>query len=100
MNIKRVQLGSLANYFVSDIDLFICSASYEMRCRSVADRLPRAKVRRALIAETEHRHRYFSENGEYLRSLFASHIPATLDGADPVATADALWTGLREGIPT
>jgi 3-oxoacyl-[acyl-carrier-protein] synthase III len=71
MKSDRVKLESLKSHLQQDVDLFICCASYESRCRSVADQLPSQRVRHALVAETEHSKRYISENGAYLRARFA-----------------------------
>src|SRR5215210_6507891 len=100
MTSDRIKLTQLADALARPVDLFVCSASYEARCRSIADQLPVGQVRRALVAETEHRARYASDNGGYLRQRFGdAAVAAVLDPGDPVATADALWAGLLSSLP-
>lgn len=99
MKSNLVQLDDLGNHLNGDIDLFICSASYEMRCRSLADHLPKDRIRRAIVAETDHAERYISDNGDYLRAKLGNDtIAVTLNTKSPVDTADALWRSLRNGL--
>jgi hypothetical protein len=96
MKLERVSLNALKDKIDGDIDLFVCSASYEARCRSVADQIAPARVRHALVAETEHRDRYVSPHGDHLRQMYGerSHA-ALLSSEDPVVTADALLAGIE-----
>jgi hypothetical protein len=99
MNSQRLSLQDLNASLTTDIDLFICCASYESRCRAIADQLPRERIRCAIVAETEHAKRYLSENGKYLRAHFGDRArPADIDTTDPLTTADALWHAMRDQI--
>jgi hypothetical protein len=99
MKSEIIKLESLADHIAEPVDLFICCASYESRCRSLADRLPLDRVRKAIVAETEHRTRYVSEHGDHLRALFGKIAAnALLHPNDPVTTADALQRNLVIGL--
>lgn len=95
-----IAVDALLDKLNRDIDLFVCSVSYESRCRTVADQLDPFKVHRAIVAESEHAGRYVTDNGSYLRERFgASVMPITTDPGNPVTTADALQGALRTGRP-
>ena len=71
-----------------DIDLFICSASFEDRCLTIAGNLSRRRVRHALIAMNRRFGTAVSRNYEKLRVLFADKETTVLvDSIDPVFTA-------------
>jgi hypothetical protein len=100
MNSRRIRLNQLGDSVGQGVDLFITSASFESRCRSVADSLAVLQIGRVIVAENEHKARYISDHGDHLRARFgAATVPVALDPADPVATADALWTGLKSALP-
>lgn len=100
MNSECISLNGISERIGNNIDLFVCSASYEGRCRSVADQLPVSNVKCAVVAEQEHSARYMSGNGEYLRERFRSAtIPVMLDPANPLVTADGLHMGIGKGMP-
>ena len=88
-------LDDINRVLSGDIDLFICSASFEDRCLSIAGNLSRARIRHALIAMNSRFEMAVDRNYERLRALFAGKETTMLvDSMDPVFTtantADAL----------
>jgi len=96
MKSSRLLLEELAVRFEVEIDVFICSASFEERCLSIPRHLNRKLVRRALIAENENHLGLHAGNGSRLMDMFegrAEHV--WLDTTNPLKTADSLQLALR-----
>jgi hypothetical protein len=77
-------------------DVFICSASFEGRCRSIADNIDPASLKNALICENEDLVDLVGPNAAYLRSRFANKsVRVPLKLTDPLKIADGILTGLH-----
>ncbi len=92
----RRALGELREISQLGVDVFVCSASYERRCRSVADNIDVAHVGRALIAKNEDHAHIVGDNHEYLCRLFDGRCETLLlDTGDPLKSADAMLVAVR-----
>ena len=99
MTIQQYKHEELSDMLMSQIDVFICCASYEDRCRSVADVINPESIKSALIAENKNLSLYVGSNAKYLRNRFGgSTVDVALDSTDPIKTADNLNRALIESI--
>ncbi|HWM93282.1 MAG TPA: hypothetical protein VN493_21140 [Thermoanaerobaculia bacterium] len=97
MNILRIPLDELPRCLPEEIDLFICSASFEERCRLVANHIDPWRVRCALVAENENHRELHGDNARYLMDRFGSSaVPVMLDTGKPLKTADSLSAALEK----
>jgi len=93
---KKYKLTDLLDNLQSPIDVFICCASFEDRCRSVAEEIRPLLTGHALIAENKNLSYYVGENAKALQSLFGScaeDVP--IDSTNPLLTADNLDSALK-----
>lgn len=83
------RLARLGDLLSEDIDLFICSASFESRCLSIAKWLNRDRIRHVLIAKNE---KFFEEVGanlHILRSWFPNNSSIVeVDSDNPLSTTE------------
>lgn len=96
MEVFRLTLEEVRSQFPEGIDLFICSVSFEERCKAIAGHLGAEMVRKALVAENENHRDLHGGNGEVLLRFFgprAQHV--LLDTTDPLKTADSLDAALQ-----
>ena len=99
MTIQHYKHKKLKDVLRSQIDVFICCASYEDRCRSIADVINPESIKHALIAENKNLTFYVGTNAKYLRNKFGeSTVDVALDSTDPIKTADNLNRALIESI--
>ena len=97
-------LPEVSRTLEGDIDLFVCSSSFEGRCLSIAGSLNRARVRQAVIAMNRRFENVVGENYRRLKGWFAGKETTVLvDSVDPIYTATnvaqalARWSG-AEGL--
>jgi hypothetical protein len=95
MKSQKVNLIDLPKHLPDKIDLFVCSASFEDRCRSVPSAIDPSRVSRVLIAENENHRTLHGEHPKYLQKRFPNHEMVRLDTSRPLVTADALRDALR-----
>ena len=96
MAVVKCELADLQDNLQLPIDIFICCASFENRCRSVADIIQPELIKHALIAENKNLSHYVGENANYLRNRFescAEDVP--IDSTNPLLTADNLDSALK-----
>jgi hypothetical protein len=101
MATARVKLSDLNSSIEWPLDFFICSASFEARCRSIADHLDMNRFRCALVAENENHKALHQDQMAYLLGkLGAKARPVMLDTTNPLKTADSFLRALdASGIP-
>ncbi|HZZ29158.1 MAG TPA: hypothetical protein VFE46_14265 [Pirellulales bacterium] len=96
MKPTRKKLSELRAITQPGVDVFVCSASYEVRCRSVADNIDAFRVGKTLIAMNENHSQMVGENHKYLAHLFnGRHDTLYLDTEDPIKSADSILRGVR-----
>lgn len=82
---------------LGEYDLFVCSASFEDRCASVAKSIDLGKIKRAIVFYTEDDSKYVCENKNRLMEIFndkAEEVP--IYHSDPIKTADAIREKIAE----
>lgn len=97
----KISLNDLPSYLDLPLDVFICSASFEDRCKSVAQQIDPSQVARVLICEYRDFENVDSEaaNAAWLRSRFSDRARRVLLSTNqPIVTADSLRDEL-EGLP-
>jgi len=102
---KAMPLAHLADSLGSPIDTFICSASFEERCKSVTEAIAgKIRIKRSLVCFNERSVAAVSENANQLQKrlgINATQVP--LDKANPIGSADLLQKTLldlpNEGRP-
>jgi hypothetical protein len=91
----RTQLGE------RPIDLFICSASFEDRCKSVVDNLGGLVPRRALVAMNVRLGAKVSKHCDYLAERLGSAVGVVmLDSDCPIASADSISKKVGDSLAT
>jgi hypothetical protein len=97
MEKHRCQSGELGRAIDGDVDLFICSASFESRCLVVADHINREQVKRALIFENQRHQVLHCDHAIRLLKQFEGRAELVMiDAADPLVTADAMIHSLTK----
>ncbi len=99
MTIEKRELVWLRGENAPRPQVFLCSASYEARCLSVASHIQRAAIHTALIGQNENLLTHVGENAKKLHDLFGN--VATMvsgDSTKPLVTADA-WMAALGTIP-
>jgi hypothetical protein len=91
----RVPCASVVTMLPSTIDLFLTCASFEKRCLTIADQIPRDRVKRAVICENDSLATITREYAETLNKSFgAVATPVVFRRDDPLDIADRLQTAL------
>ena len=92
---QKRDLSLLAAELPAAVGTFVCCASYESRCLSIAKNLPAARVEHALIVESSSRNSLVTENATELASHFAGKATRVVANHDsPLKTADAFREAL------
>ena len=90
-------LVSLNRTFSESIDLFICSASFEQRCLSIAENLDREQIGHVLVAKNQRFSDAVDESLNILQERFSGKVSIlVVDSADPVLTAKNIVVAIRE----
>lgn len=97
MSLERFELTELRSKLRMPIDLFICSASYESRCASVAEQLKPEDFRAVIVTENENHAEFYNNAKSRLMQHFGDiAVLASLDTRNPLATADGLTAALAK----
>jgi hypothetical protein len=92
---KVVDLKDIAAHLPPKIDVLICSASFEARCKSVPMELDPAFVEQALICENRDVAVYAKDNIEALLNHFSKNTKiVSLSLSDPLNIADRLGSNI------
>ncbi|MCP9493376.1 MAG: hypothetical protein MSG64_02865 [Pyrinomonadaceae bacterium MAG19_C2-C3] len=95
----KYPLTSFAEHFAGQIDLLICSASYEERCKVVADAVSPLSVKKVLVCENHDLIEVVGSNSQYLQQRFASVAQSVqFHSNKPLQIADALSSSLDAAI--
>ena len=90
-------LASLDGSFQEPVDLFICSASFERRCLSIAEHLDESRIGHVLIAHNQRFRDVVDANLQFLQERFlGKESTLVVDSADPVLTANNVVESIRE----
>jgi hypothetical protein len=97
MAIEKCDLDKINERLSQPIDLFICSASYEKRCETVAGRLASRDVTRVIVAENRNHVEFHGGSAQLLMETFGEKASlVALDTSDPLFTADSLKSHLSQ----
>lgn len=93
------KIASFAEHVVDPIDVLICSASYEDRCRSIPECISPDLVKQVLVCENEDLLTYVGKNGQLLKDRFGDKaVGVPLNTNDPLKVADNLEYALAKVI--
>lgn len=102
MNTIHKHLTSLSSTFGDEpIDLFICSASFEDRCKSIIDNLGDAVLNRTIVAYNVCVMSLVRDNLNYISRALVSrvgmqkHFELEVDSSQPIRTADNIVEAVR-----
>lgn len=96
---NKVKLSRLNSSLASEYDIFICSSSFESRCLSVAQRIRRKKIKKALILENKNGSSIIHQNTKIINSYYPlSGKVLAINFEDPIGIADMLWTEISRGF--
>ncbi len=93
---QEVMLTELSGVLGQPYDVFICSASYEQRCRSIPDALvSHPHIGKSLVCFNQKSSATVANNARYLLDQLGTNAQKVpLDKANPLATADNLQRAL------
>ena len=90
-------LALLNESFLDPIDLFICSASFESRCLSIADNLDRDRVSHVLIARNRRFDHVIDQNVNVLSERFSGKESIlVVDSFDPILSTKNIVKAIQE----
>src|SRR5437660_11457103 len=93
---QRVNLSALDGQLTSDVDVFVCSASYEERCYSIPKHLDPQRVRHALVCANQDHLHLMQHNLNLITSHFGQHSQSVMLRTDsPLIGADNLLNSAR-----
>lgn len=92
----QVTLSELPSALSHNVDVFICSASYEERCKSIPDALAtHPRIGKRLVCFNQKSSATVASNSKYLLDVLGSRAQKVpLDKKSPLATADSLQRAL------
>lgn len=94
--IHTLLMEQIDSFIGEQIDLFICSSSYEQRCKSVPFAVGADKVKTAIVACHDNVFSLVRENFVSLIDFFGEKsVKMHLNGSDPIASADAMLAALQ-----
>ena len=95
----KIALNSLGKKLGSSIDLFICSSSFEDRCRAIPESLDPSAIKRTLICENQDYESYAIHNTKKLIKHFGRRAHKIVLRTDnPLLVADNLQTALSKAL--
>ena len=99
MNPKKILLHNINQEVIGPYDLFICSSSFEDRCKSIASHIDVSRINRAFIVSNMNLLEYIGKNKNDLEKLFAEKGHSVeVSTLDPLMTADNLQSALTDAI--
>ena len=97
MKLSLQPLARLDGSFREPVDLFICSASFERRCLSIAENLDRERIGHVLIAKNQRFAFAVDENFNVLRERFSGkESTLVVDSVDPVLTTNNVVVAIQK----
>ena len=99
MKPEKMQLQKVGDALSGTYDLFICSSSFEDRCRSIASHINTDQVKRACIVSNTDLLDYISDNKKFLEHLFGerSHT-VEISTSKPLLTGDKLMVAISDAL--
>ena len=95
--VKHVKVENLRLETTDHFDLFICSASFEDRCSTIASNLLPSNIGRALICTNRDYDEYIKDNLQMLTELFTGiYQIADVFSSSPLKSADNIEEALNE----
>jgi hypothetical protein len=94
-----IELDKLRSRLKLPIDVFICSASFEERCKSIPDQLDPHDVAHVIVCENEDLKSIVEPNSLYLQQRFSGKSnPVYLDTTNPIKSADNIQKALQQTV--
>lgn len=93
--IEKIKIHSISEHLKKPIDVFICSGSFEERCKTIPSQIKLDEVKNVLVCENEDLKEIVRPNSQYLINLFGqktNHIALRTD--EPLFGADNLLAAL------
>ena len=98
--IQKLRLNALAGELPEALDVFICCASFENRCRSVADAIDPTFPQQTLVFQNEAIADVIGANANYLLNRFSTNSKSVeINPSDPVGTEAHLIGALSGAMP-
>lgn len=92
-------IKNIASHIKRPVDVFICSASYEDRCKSIPNQLTPDYFQQVLICENEDLKDVIAPNSNYLRQRFGNKaVSVYLETANPLKSADNFKKALLQTL--
>lgn len=97
VEVKKVKTHAISELLKQPVDVFICSGSFEERCKTIPSQIQEDEAKYVLICENEDLAEVVRPNSKYLADRFGSksiHVPLRTD--NPFIGADKLMSTLKE----
>jgi hypothetical protein len=94
---EKSKLSNLNGYPYNKYDAFICSASYEERCKSIPSNLDQDSLEKVFVCYNKDHYHQVGRNAESLFTMFGSRsVFVELNSSDQLITADNLLRNLSD----
>jgi hypothetical protein len=94
--VRKFKVEAIASQLTAPPNMFICCASYENRCRTVASHVDPTSIQLALIGSHIEVASWVLDNKKYLEERFSSRsIPLEFSTEHPLTTANNLEAALK-----
>jgi hypothetical protein len=101
LGIRKFKAEAIASQITSQINMFICCASYEIRCRTLASYIDSTSVQVALIGSYVEVASLVSDSKKYLYERFGDRsVPLEFSARYPLTTANNLDAALKKSSIT
>jgi len=99
MKLKKLQLSSLPRSISGEIDLFVCSSSFEDRCLSIPRQLSKLKVKETAILNAIDLDFFTGRHSKTIQGFFGTRASViSVSTKDPIFSADSLFTGIFKDV--
>lgn len=96
---KKIEIAQLSKQIKLPLDVFICSTSYERRCKVIPHQIKKDKVKRVFIFENKEFEDKVEKNRKNLRRHFGKNSSVVhVSINDPVMTADSINRVIQEVV--
>lgn len=98
--IQKIKLTKVNSTLDETYDVFICAASFEDRCLSVASKIKRKKISKVIVLENKNKSELISEKSNILHDIFGNKTEViAIDFDNPLQIADSIVKNIN-GLPT
>ncbi len=99
MDVNREKIQDLQEGVNLPVDVFVCSASFEDRCRTIPGRIEKSQTKTALVCRNQDLIHVVGDNYTAIMDHFGGNGQAVeLNTADPLIGADSLMSSIEKEV--